>query len=273
MTGGLINGIINNDWSMLQRQATSLATAFIFSGGNPFATMASFMAMSILDTPPGRQLTKFTSEEIFDDAFGMSPRAANVVGNMVTHAVVSSAIYIAITPGTYTGSDFRDSKNQTEEFKNYGKDIKGNGGTSTNTIAKTNPGSDQWIQQGRIASQNGWSDVPVAGDITKALGINHTAAVVQTADGSFFDSALDSNLINPLKTGDLWGSPWTGTCQQVCFTTLVEKGGASGMQAFKAVAESSGWTYYATSAIYGVRADFGGVGIVNGVTNQYYDDR
>ena len=90
---------------------------------------------------------------------------------------------------------------------------------------------------------------------------------MQTPNG-FFDSALDNNLINPFKRGDIWGAPWTGTCQQVCFTTLVEKGGMSGIQAFSAVAQSSGWTYYVTSAVYGVRADFGGVGLIEGATNQ-----
>ncbi len=268
VSGAILKGVFAGDWSTLQRMGTAAASAALFSWGNPYAIAASVVAAGFLDTESGQQFTKFLSNSVFDDAFGASPRVANILGNVVSTAIVTSAVYIAITPETYTGPDFRDPKNQTDKIKQYKANVKTNGGTGTNEMAN-GTGKSQWLKQGRISSQNGWADNPVIGRITKALGVNHTATVVQTPNG-FFDSALDSNLINPLSQGDLWAAPWTGTCQQVAFTTLVEKGGASAWQAFTAVGQSSGWTYYATSAIYGVRADFGGVGLIQGTTNQYY---
>ena len=210
-------------------------------------------------------MTNFISRQIFDDAFGMSPRIASVFGNMVSNAIVASAIYITLTPEHYSGPDYTKPENQgaIKNYKATGKS--GNGGTGANQIGAKG-GKVSFYREGEVASQNGWAENKFWGKITKALKINHTAAIVNTPNG-FFDTALDSNLINPFKTGDLFGMPWTGTCQQVTFKTLVEHG-MSGIDAFGAVAQRGGWTFYVTSSVYGVRADFGGVGLI-----QYTSER
>ncbi len=268
---GLGDGLTGGSFNAFSNEAAGIAISALFSWGNPLAIAASFIAMRILDTPPGKKGVNWVSEQIFDDALGFTPKTAQLLGNMISQAVVSSAVYLVVTPETYSGVDLRDPKNQSDSFNKYGagSDVKSNGGTTTNQIVET-AGKYTDIKQGRIASQNGWPNTAI-GKVTEALNINHTAVLVKTSDG-FFDSALDSDLLNPFKSGDLWGSPWTGTCQQVCFTTLVEKGGMSGVQAFTAVGGSAGWSFYASSAIYGVRADFGGVGLVNGAINGNYDN-
>lgn len=261
LAGAVVKGATTGDWSTAQSIGTAAASSAIFSWGNPFAIAASVLSAGFMDTPPGHQFSRFMSEDVMDNVFGMRPRAAYVAGNMMAYAIVTSAIYIAITPASYTGPDLRDPKNRNG-IENYKAEIVKKVDPRTANQMAQNGGKDGWLRQGRIASQNGWSDWPILGKITNVLGINHTAVVVETPAG-FFDSAFNTNLVNPFVHGDLWAAPWTGMCHQVSFTTLVEKGGASGWQAFNAVAKSGGWTSYVTSAVYGVRADFGGVGLIN----------
>lgn len=186
---------------------------------------------------------------------------------MAAYAIVSSAIYIAITPSTYTGPDYRKAENRAE-IEEYKAKVKepGNGGSGVNQMRAKKDRVVTSYREGDVASLNGWEEVPILRAVTKALKINHTAAVVRTPSG-LFDTSLDSDLINPFKTGDLFGMPWTGTCQQVTFAKLVENG-MSGVDALGAMTRHGGWTFYFTSSIYGVRADFGGVGVVNALVEK-----
>ncbi|MBF0479635.1 MAG: hypothetical protein HQL26_09145 [Candidatus Omnitrophica bacterium] len=70
LSGGLANGIINNNWQPLKNQLIAGATAFVFSGFNPIATMAAMVTTSFLDSKPGQQLTKFFAAEVMDDMLG-----------------------------------------------------------------------------------------------------------------------------------------------------------------------------------------------------------
>ncbi|MFH1231474.1 MAG: RHS repeat-associated core domain-containing protein [Planctomycetota bacterium] len=270
MTGGLINGIINNDWRMLQSQATSFATGFILGG--PYAAIASVMATSFLDTPPGRQFSGFMSEDVFDDVFGMRPRAAYIVGNMVATAIVASAIYIAITPSSYAGPDYTNPANQHGEIMNYASNVEsGPGGSSANWIGKQiDEGNaairlSKWYPQGRLSSEVAFQDTPFVGKVLNALQIRHAAAVVNVG-GKLIDSAKDVSLLAPLR-GQIWGAPWTGVCHQAAVRTLVQ-GGMSGMQAVQATASQVGWSFYLSSSIYGAEGHSGAVGIINAEVNR-----
>jgi len=274
LIGGVAKGIFTGDWSTLQAQVTTLASAFVLSGGNLVVTAAAFLAMNILDTPPGRKTVNWVSNEIFDDAFGMRPRAAYIVGNMVTHAVVASAIYIGLESldASYNGPDYAKPENQAEISK-YG--IEGGdkqpGGSTANYIAdqmakgKAPKGLTDWYQQGRVSSDIAFKDTPVLGKAFEALNVRHAAAVVNKG-GTLFDSAKNISLNNLLK-GQVYASPWTATSHQAFFGTLVQSG-MSGTQALSAATSQAGWSFYLTSSIYGVEGHFGAVGIVNAEVNR-----
>ena len=269
LIGLVAASIYTGNWESTKNIAISTATAFALSGGNPFATAAAFMATSTLDTEPGRQFTGFMSNEVFDDAFGMSPRAAYIVGNMVSHAIVASAYYIAITPASYKGPDYTDPANQKGEISKYGVE-EGNaqpGGSTANYIAEhsTSTTKSQWHPQGRVASDIAWKGTPVVDKVFETLNVRHAAAVVNK-NGTLFDSAQNISLKNLLK-GRVYGSPWTAISHQAFFRTMIQ-GGMSGTQALGAATSQAGWSFYVTSSIYGVEGHSGAVGIVNAEVNR-----
>jgi hypothetical protein len=67
--------------------------------------------------------------------------------------------------------------------------------------------------------------------------------------------------------GALYGSPWTGISHQAFFNTMVA-GGLSGTQALGQAASHVGWSFYASSALYGVNGGYGVSGINAGLINK-----
>ncbi|MBU2541138.1 MAG: RHS repeat-associated core domain-containing protein, partial [Candidatus Omnitrophica bacterium] len=75
-TGLVIGSIITGNWGPTQNIAISTASAFVFSGFNPVAAAGAFIASSILETQPGIEYVQWQGEQVFDDVFGMRPKAA-----------------------------------------------------------------------------------------------------------------------------------------------------------------------------------------------------
>ena len=264
--GGIVKGVTTGDWSTVQNMGTALVTSAVLSWGNPIAIASSVLAAGFMDTPPGHQFSRFMSEDVFDDAFGMRPRAAYVVGNMVSTALVSSAIYIAITPSSYAGPDYRNPVNREGAISKYG--IEGGntqpGGSTTNYIAE-HGGKNNWYPQGRVASDIAFKGTPGVDKVFEALNVRH-AAVVVNKGGTLFDSAKNIFLKDILK-GQVYASPWTATSHQAFFRTLID-GGMSGTQALGTATSQAGWSFYLTSSIYGVEGHSGAVGIINAEVNR-----
>lgn len=266
--GGVVKGVVTGDWSTVRNMGTSFVSSAILSWGNPFAIAASVLAAGFMDTPPGHQFSRFMSEDVFDDAFGMRPRAAYIVGNMAAYAIVTSAIYIAITPASYAGPDYRDPANQKGDIAKYGSAGEHQpGGSTANWIVKhgTDNAKSSWYSQGRVASDTAFNNTLGVNRLFKALNIRHAAATVNVG-GRLVDSAKDVALLAPLK-GQLYVSPWTGISHQAFFRTLVQSG-MSGTQALGAATSQAGWSFYLTSSIYGVEGHSAAVGLINAEVNR-----
>ncbi|MFH1232065.1 MAG: RHS repeat-associated core domain-containing protein [Planctomycetota bacterium] len=270
LTGGLIKGLVTGDWSTLQSMGTAGVSTFILSGFNPVAGIAAVVSAGFMDTPPGQQFGRFMSEDVFDNAFGMRPRAAYMVGNMVACSIVNSVAYIGLTTiasQPSSGVDYTNSANRGEIGKYAAKVDNGPGGSSANYIGdqvgKSPTAQTAWYTQGRVSSDIAFQGTP-AGKVLNALQIRHAAAVVNVG-GVLHDSAKDISLLS-LGKGQIWGAPWTGVCHQAAVRTLVA-GGMTGMQAVNAVASQVGWSFYLSSSIYGIEGHSAVTGIINAEMN------
>jgi RHS repeat-associated protein len=271
LAGGLIKGIVTGDWSTLRNMAIAGTMGFIFGG--PVGAAVGVVSAGFMDTPSGQQFSRFMSEDVCDDAFGMRPRAAYIVGNMMAYAIVSSTVYIAITPASYNGPDYTKTGNQKGDVSKYGiedGDAQPGGSTANYIAREIKDGTDlagktQWYQQGRLSSDIAWKGTPVVDKVFETLNVRHAAATVNVG-GKLVDSAKNVSLKNLLK-GQVYASPWTATSHQAFFRTLIQSG-MSGAQALGAATSQAGWSFYLTSSIYGVEGHSGAVGIINAEVNR-----
>jgi len=242
MTGGVINGIINNDWSLLQAQATSFATGFMFGG--PIGGMAAMMTTSVLSTPPGKQLTRFTADEIFDDMFGVNnPETAymlayttlTIIGNYGFERAFAN---IMADPGTVSKFDPNNpdhkalalNKNgEASGYHSFGKNPT-NPDTSWNPAIRDN--SNLWV----ITKNNG--DMALVGDVPYSSGV-HTGAKATS-----FPKAL--NMEYPRGNLPFQKGLTFGTCHQAANATLLNAGFSNVV-----TQTSSNFSTFATTAIYG----------------------
>ena len=253
--------------------AIAVATLFIASipGGQPAAAVfaktafAAAGATLTLDTGEGRQFQAHLAKEVFDDAFGMRPRAAAFTAGMVSHTVVSSAFYVGLTtafPEPSPGTDFSKPENQGKIFDYKTKGHHQPGGSTANFI-RSHEGRANVLPQGVIASDIAFNDTPIVGPLFRAIDARHAAFTTQIG-GKFFDSA-EVVLMSPLK-GRIYGSPWTGISHQALFNTMV----AGGITGFGAVAQATsqvGWSFYLSSSLYGVNSAYGVSGMYSGLVN------
>lgn len=264
--GGVVKGVFTGDWTTMRNLGIAFTATAILSWGNPFAIASSVLATGFMDTPSGKQFGRFMSEDVFDDAFGMNPNVAYVLGNMLSYSLVTSAYYITLTTvfhQAYTGPDYTKIENQTEISK-YADSLRDDhqpGGSTANYIAKhgTDSAKSEWYPQGRVASDIAFNDTPILNKAFKALNVRHAAATMNIG-GKLYDSAKDIALLDPLK-GGFYGTPLTGISHQALFRTLI-KSGMTGMQALGAATSQAGWSFYLTSSIYGVEGHSGAVGII-----------
>ncbi|GEM_PF-4297863 len=241
MTGGLINGIINNDWSLLQAQATSFATGFIFGG--PIGGMSAMMTTSVLSTPPGKQLTKFTANEIFDDMFGVNnPETAymlsyttlTIIGNYGFERAFAN---IMAEPGAVKNLDPKNVKHQEGiRGEKYGYDSFGDGPDPTNPEATAN-----WVAAGKvkvIEGKNG--NMAFFGERPYGPGV-HTGA-----NSPNFPQALNMKSPSGLPLPKGLQLATFGTCHQAANATLLNAGFSN-----VATQVSGNFSTFATTAIYG----------------------
>jgi len=78
--------------------------------------LSAMATTATLDTLPGRQVINFVSNEIFDDAFGMSPRNARIAGSLFTHMAVNAGFQ------SYFASKLAPGGKLTSKEYEYGRD-------------------------------------------------------------------------------------------------------------------------------------------------------
>ena len=240
MTGGLINGIVNQDWSLLQAQATSFATGFMFGG--PIGGMAAMMTTSVLSTPPGQQLTRFTANEIFDDMFGVNnPKTAyilsyttlSIAGNYGFERAFAN---LTAEPGKVVDFDPNNPKH-IEAARKEGYGYNSYGGPPN----PTNP-DKSWVAQISsdlkvIEGKNG--NIALVGSRPYALGSVHTGV-----SSPNFPKALNMNYPSNLPR-NLQGFTF-GWCHQASNATLLASGFSN------VVTQTSGnYSTFLTTALYG----------------------
>ncbi|PIQ86073.1 MAG: hypothetical protein COV74_06185, partial [Candidatus Omnitrophica bacterium CG11_big_fil_rev_8_21_14_0_20_45_26] len=259
-----------------------IATAVLFAlpGGQPAAALtaqtylaatAAAGATLTLDTGTGRKIQRKLAKEVFVDVLGMSPRVASFVAGLVSHTIVSSAYYVGATTllsrqGS-AGTDFTQDANKnllTENANEIGKQQ--GGGTAAEMKQRVGNGTakSDFIEQGLVASDIAFKDVPGVGKAFKALDVRHFAFTRQVANGMFHDSAQ----INLNAFPRIYGSPWTGVSHQAAFNELIGSG-VSGIGALGQATTHGGWSFYLSSSAYGVNGRYGVSGIYEGVVNRH----
>jgi hypothetical protein len=172
-------------------------------------------------------------------------------------------------PANYSGPDYTLTQNQNSSFSEYAKNTSGiinlsgeNGGSSANYIIDTATSSTklEYLQQGVITSDIAFKGTPGLEQVFNALNIRHTAALVNI-NGKLFDSAANISLFS-LKTGTVYGMPWTATCHQSTFNTLMA-GGMTAVAAFNKTLSQGSSSYVLSTSLYGINGGFGMSGISN----------
>ncbi len=217
MAGGLINGIINHDWSLLQAQATSLVTGFVTGG--PIGALTAVATTSFMSLPPAQQLTRFMANEVYDDIFGFSPRTAYIIAyidvSMATSMAFESAFAnIMADPGVVKDFDINNPKHR-DLIKNekYGYNTYGGPPDPTNPEAVAN-----WVAAGKVKVIEGANgNMALVGSRPYALGSVHTGA-----NSPNFPKALNMKYPSNLPR-NLQGFTF-GWCHQASNATLLKAG-------------------------------------------------
>jgi RHS repeat-associated protein len=172
-------------WKAVVAAALAVASIFLWAipGGQPLAAVttaatlkvatAAAAATLVLDTGEGRQFQGRLAKEVFDDAFGMRPRAAAFTAGMVSHTVVSSAFYVGLTtafPESSPNMNFSDPANQKSigQYRSGVRDAHQPGGSTANFI-RTHSGRAEFLQQGVIASDSAFQDTPLIGTLFRSI--------------------------------------------------------------------------------------------------------
>ncbi|MEW5757990.1 MAG: toxin TcdB middle/N-terminal domain-containing protein [Candidatus Omnitrophota bacterium] len=243
-----------------------LITKFGFATVALTAGAAAAGATALLDTGIGRQFVRWFAKEFFDDVLGMSPRFADFFSSLVSHTALSSALFIGLSsitmPANYTGPNYTKVENQQGAIMEYGKETLNPdnlGGTGANYI-RTHNGLNpkvSFVEQGLVTSDAAFGQVPFLGKTFNILGIRHVNALVNV-NGVLVDSAQFS-LLDPTK-GVIWGMPWTATCHQATFNTLMA-GGMSAVGAFTTTLSHGSTSYLVSTSLYGINGSYGMSGI------------
>ena len=67
--------------------------------------------------------------------------------------------------------------------------------------------------------------------------------------------------------------PGAGTCQQQTFGGLISQSGLSGFEALAIMGREAGWTFFLTSAFYGVHGSLGLQGLASGTTKAILNEQ
>lgn len=227
-------------------------------------------------TGAGRQFTRGFAHGFFDNVLGMSPGTANLFAGIISHTLLASGLYIGLSsftmPASYSGPDYTIGENQNGDIVNYANNVGdiSPGGNSTNNIL-ANGGKHTFLKEGAIASDIAFKNNPPMGKILGALQIRHSASLINyhgtLVDSSSFSLAFGKAGYSGIKGLSILGTPWTGTCHQSTFNTLM-LGGVSSSEAFTSTILNVGWSFMASTALYGVNGVFGMSAIANTQTRR-----
>jgi RHS repeat-associated protein len=244
--GAAIKGAVTGDWSSLQNMATTTATAFIFSGGNPVTTLAAFSASSVTETAPGKKVIENAGREVFDDGFGMRPRAAHMWSSVAVNIGLTlgfEAVFANVFAGSAAGiRDFdAGNVNDAELMRNpegyypFDGRYPGGPGKSGFDLTQSDISLKTFINNsGKASAIVGKGNVQ--GAFRSLSGIpQHTGGIVKNFHGAGMKTIWPG-----------WARGVYGTCHQVTNASLLT-GGLSNTVA----GVFPHWSTWATTAIYG----------------------
>ncbi|MDD5005589.1 MAG: SpvB/TcaC N-terminal domain-containing protein [Candidatus Omnitrophica bacterium] len=241
--GLIAASIYTGNWQPTRNMAIATATGFILGGST--GAVAAFVSTNILETQPGQQVVNWAANEIFDDAFGMRPRAAYFWSYLITDAL--------LTAGVSHGIESASNPNKVEirkpnsEEKSYLRDIQNKikaGEIDSRTITRTN-GSNLFEMP-----ESSWRALTVNGEVKAYIArapifnipfmpLQHTTAYLPDVGNMSF--GLKSYLWN------------VGVCHQSVIRAL-EKGGIHGVTPLNISWNNSVWLSY---GVYGREGQMG----------------
>ena len=220
---------------------TSAAVAFVFSGFNPIVAASAAATSGFLESSPGRRLTNWVANEIYDDILGFSPRTAymlayidlSMTGNYLFERGI---VNLTAERGNVVDFDTNNPKHMDLiRGEKYGYNSFGLGQDPTNPDATAN-----WAVYGKlkvIEGQNG--KLALTGARQWKLGAVHTGA-----NSPNFPEALNMKYPSSLPR-KVQGFTF-GWCHQASNATLLKAGFSN------VVTQTSGnFSTYLTTFVYG----------------------
>ncbi|MBU2541140.1 MAG: RHS repeat-associated core domain-containing protein [Candidatus Omnitrophica bacterium] len=243
-TGLVIGSIITGNWEPTKNIAISTGSAFLFSGFNPVAAAGAFIASSILETQPGREYVQWQGEQVFDDVFGMRPKAAYMWSYIATDIALTltfEAMVASLVAEPVAGQRPYDPSNKTDKaltdnpkgYDPYGRMPGRNAhpdGKFTNKELTT-----LYDKNGNSLAVVG--KAPKSGGLTRlGLESRHTGAITR----DFPNSGI-------LKKFPEWGYATVfGTCHQATNATFLASGISDTVLSLY-----SHWSIFTSTVIYG----------------------
>lgn len=226
---------------------------------------SSAYATLALDTGEGRQLAKNFAEGLQD--LGVGRHVSQIIASTVTHAVTSSAIFI----GVNTLSPMPAPAQRPDDLLQTGPE-QGEGGRTVHRLAIEDRAGTriESAGQGLLGSAPAFGDARPGGFLSRVsdpfqrlaqwIGVRHT---------SFLGPTGQDTAVRPF----VFLLPGGGTCQQQTFGGLISQSGLGGVQALAQMGRGAGWTFFLTSAFYGVHGSLGLHGLTDGAVRQAIDER
>ncbi len=221
-------------------------TALIFSGGNPIAAAAAITAHRVLDTGEGRQVIRRVGNEVFDDAFGLSPKVAYILSSVTLHAAATLAFESAFAhlSGASPASKVVDFDPENPEHAEL---LKSSGGYDP--YGGRVPGGQYhdrpYFESNRlkVLYKNDKALAVVGKDQVGWRGVTTTIKGAPTHTGAIVE-ALSGRGIAPKFPMATFGT--CAVCHQVTNATLLEGG-------FTDTAASlfPSWSTYSATVVYG----------------------
>jgi hypothetical protein len=223
--------------------AVVIAAAVITGGPGALAAAPAWVSASAaaistaaLDTGEGRQLVRRVGNEVFDDAFGMNPKAAYITSSIVCQTALTLGLErmfasIIADPAVVRKSDLTDAEiNELRTNGQYAGDEEMFGPSFKTKGAFKRSHVKALTQDGDLIGsfQTRSLDIP----LLKQLGANHASANMLNVSSI--------QVLSPKAYG-IWG-----TCHQATNATLLNGGTSSTIFTL-----APSWDMYVTTALYG----------------------
>lgn len=208
-----------------------------------------------LDTGEGRQLTKSFAEGLQD--LGVGRKASYIIASTVLHSVTSSAIFVGFS--TVSPIPAPGQGPPTELPKD------GEGGRTVGDMKARNTSGTRIepAGEGYLAS------APAFGDAAPKSLLDYISAPFQKL--AEWTGVRHSAFVGPTGQDTATRAfpfifPGAGTCHQQTFGGLISQSGLSGVKALAIMGREAGWTFFLTSAVYGVHGSLGLQGLMSSAT-------